>query len=492
MKPEKFSDERGIAMVVALFLMLAMSVLGTSLMFVSQTETQSTQNYRLMSQARYGAESGIHKTANYLLNTYVPPASAGTDLLSSYNTAVSPVTYLGQAVVLSSTSADSNYPVADVKTAFSTASQGSLNVNDATVTFTSTASLRSMRQISDKFSGQPVTIQTWEITSNARIAGAKSAEVEVSALVERQTSPIYSYAAFATYNGCAALSFAGGATTNSYDSTAALVGGMPVTSSSGGNVGTNGNLTEVGNPTVISGSLSTPRSGVGACTANNVTAQTISGNATVSQGLTQLSQEIQYPTPAAPDPMPPTGTVNFTQNGGCPGGVSHCAASTNGATITPPSAATVVSIGDLVINGNAQLHLGAGIYHVNSFSMQGNSKIIVDSGPVVIKVAGVGVATPITITGQGISNTSYNPSNLEFIYGGTGEVKLAGGDQTSALFYAPQATGSFSGGADLYGAVVVKQMTATGGASIHYDRRLTNSAMTAGSYMMSAFTWKNY
>ena len=46
--------------------------------------------------------------------------------------------------------------------------------------------------------------------------------------------------------------------------------------------------------------------------------------------------------------------------------------------------------------------------------------------------------------------------------------------------------------ADLYGSIVVKQMTATGGASIHYDRRLAKSALTAGNYMMSAFTWKNY
>ncbi len=51
------------------------------------------------------------------------------------------------------------------------------------------------------------------------------------------------YAAFATYDGCAALSFAGGATTNSYDSTHAA--GRAVRRSLdnyGGNVGTNGNL----------------------------------------------------------------------------------------------------------------------------------------------------------------------------------------------------------------------------------------------------------
>ena len=45
--------ERGIAIVLALFLMSAMSLLAASLMFLSQTETYASMNYRMMSQARY-------------------------------------------------------------------------------------------------------------------------------------------------------------------------------------------------------------------------------------------------------------------------------------------------------------------------------------------------------------------------------------------------------------------------------------------------------
>src|SRR5262249_62153497 len=78
------SNERGIAMILALFLVLAASVLGSSLIFVTQTETLSSMNYRLMSQARYGAESGVHSAANYLLNTYVAPGAAG-DPLGNFN-----------------------------------------------------------------------------------------------------------------------------------------------------------------------------------------------------------------------------------------------------------------------------------------------------------------------------------------------------------------------------------------------------------------------
>ena len=53
-------------------------------------------------------------------------------------------------------------------------------------------------------------------------------------------------------------------------------------------------------------------------------------------------------------------------------------------------------------------------------------------------------------------------------------------------------TGAFSGGSDFYGAVILKQLTAAGGASIHYDLNLKKTAFTEGNPMMSAFTWKSF
>jgi hypothetical protein len=191
--------------------------------------------------------------------------------------------------------------------------------------------------------------------------------------------------------------------------------------------------------------------------------------------------------------MPPTTNAGFTQNGGCPSGVSGCTASANGATLTPSSVGGTIVMGDLTTNGSSVLHLSAGTYIVNSVTMNGNSQIVVDSGPVIFQVAGVGQSTPITITGQGLVNPSFQPTNLQFMYAGTGEVKLAGGDNTSALFYAPNAVGSImSGGADLYGAIVVATLTETGGAALHYDRHLNTTAVTAGSYTLTGFTWKSY
>src|SRR5262249_9107698 len=63
-RPMNLHKERGIALVLALFLMSALSVVGASLMFLSQSETYASMNYRMMSQARYAAEAGVQKAAN--------------------------------------------------------------------------------------------------------------------------------------------------------------------------------------------------------------------------------------------------------------------------------------------------------------------------------------------------------------------------------------------------------------------------------------------
>src|SRR5215471_14871126 len=88
------SKENGIAMVLAMFMVLVISTLGVSLMFTSQTETWSSQNYKMMSQARYAAESGIQSAANYLMFSYTPPVIGGVnDPLAAYKYQfVTPVT----------------------------------------------------------------------------------------------------------------------------------------------------------------------------------------------------------------------------------------------------------------------------------------------------------------------------------------------------------------------------------------------------------------
>lgn len=498
-------NEQGFAMIVALFMVLALSVLASSMMFVSRTETVSSHSYRLMSQARYAAESGLQSSANYLINTYAPPTApgVGVDPINAYTTTTSPVTWGNAPVVLSSNPNLSNYPVAAVKTAFAAASKGTLDVKDGKADYTTTATLMSMRQFFDEISLQWETVQTWQLTGVGAFNNISDpAQVEVTTVLETQPTPVYAFAAFATYNGCAALNFFGGATTDSYSSSqftaakAAGYTGRPVVTTGangGGNVGTNGNLDGNGNPTVINGTMSTPRKGVGSCSANAVTAATLSGKNIVAGGLITLSQPIKFPTPDPINPLPPTGTQQIKSNGACPASVPYCTVTANGKKITAP-ANTTVTLADLDVSAGAELTLTAGTYVVNSFTMNGNASLKIDNtnGPVVIKVAGVGIATPIVINGNGISNPSYVPSNLRFIYGGTGEIKLNGGDETSAVFYAPNASATINGNADIYGALVIHDLKESGGAVIHYDRDLAANTMTAGNPSLSAFSWSSY
>jgi len=477
------SDEQGIALVMALLMVLAVSVVTGSLVMVARSEALSSTSYTSMSQVRYGAESGVHAAANYFLNNYAAPATP----FAGFNINVSPVTWNGQPVVLSSDPAvASNYSDAAVVNAFVANSVGNLNVNGAPVAYSARARLMAMSTVTDYFTQQPVTIQTWEITGLGRIVGSGQSLVEVEATVERRPAPVFQYAAFATHNGCNAMSFAGGADTHSYDS-GNLGAGIADT---GGNVGTNGNLDGNGATTTINGTLSTPKSGVGNCTAANVTAATISGFATVEEGLVQLPQPITLPTP--PNITPPTSNITFN-SGGCPAGAPFCTASAGGSTISPPTASTVIQMGNVNLNGSAVVHMKAGIYELNSLTLNGSSKIIVDTGPVIIKIKGQGVTTPLDLSGGGVSNPSLDPSKLQFVYAGTGNVKITGGTDTAALVYAPNASGSFSGAStNFYGAVVTKYVTSMGGFSLFYDRRLQNSVMTAGPPMMTAFTWKTF
>jgi hypothetical protein len=476
--------------VIVMFMVMTMSLLGASLVFVSRTETLSSLNYQTVTQSRYAAEAGIAAATNYFLNDYATPTAGGADPIAAYDITQSPVRLLGnnQPVVLSSDPAQSNYPVQAIVDDFADKSEDELTAGHGKTVYSATATLLAMRQMTDSYTGDLITLQTWRIEGKGAADGAAAASVEVSAVLEVNDKAVFSYAAFATANGCGSLSFAGGAHTDSYDSTIANSWNSPTPS--GGDVGTNGNLSDNGNA-YIDGTLYTPRSGVGNCSGGNITAAT--AGATISGGVTQLSQPVTFPTPPPPDPLPPTSNDMFSKTSGC-GSAAFCTNNAGvGVTIHPTDASTVVTLGNVSVTGGALLHLSAGIYVVNSLSMIGNSTIVVDGpGPIVFKVAGVNQTTAIDFTGGTISNTSFDPAAMQFLYGGTGNVKLTGGADTSGLVVAPNASVSISGGGDFYGAVIAGTVTGTGGAAIHYDRSLQRRFMTEGNPVLHQFTWKNY
>ena len=487
-------------MVLSLLFMLLLSALGTAMLVLSRSETISSVNYRMMSQARFGAESGVHKAAHFLLNSYTKPTATGSDLLSNYDTTQSPVRYSGQPVVLSSlTGVAANYPVSAVQTAFAAASQGSLQVGDATVLYTASATLLSMRSVIPYASNIPVTLQTWRLTARGNIQGARAAQVEVSAVIERRAVPTYTYGLFAVDRNCNAIEFTGSTITDMYDSSAITwISGLPQATPSGGHVGTNGNLT-VGGATTVRGSLSTPRTGVGDCSAGAVTAYDYQGNATITGGIIKLPQEVVFSDPDLLSPAPPTTEVNLNGSSTCSEvPITNLTGSCEITTVSGVTAITLTPSGEMIlpnmhVTSGAPLRLNGGVYNINSLQLTGNARVIVNpgTGSVILNVRGTGYTEPVDGESGQFINSSFNPANLRIIYAGTGTLKLTGGATNAASVYAPKAYVKVSGGSQYYGAIIGRWIFFGGGSKLHRDKKLEDF-FSVGPQMMSVFTWKEY
>src|SRR5712664_2822365 len=397
----KRSNQKGVALIFALIFILVLSVTAAALMFLSQSETWSSMNYRLMTQSRYGAEGGLHAAANYLMNNYTLPGGAG-DPLIAYNMNVSPVTLLagGAPIALGPTmnGISANYPIPTVPLAFNTASQGYLTGGNNTVNYSVSAELLAMRQVFLCGTAQRLTSQLWKLTSHGDINAARKAEVEVSALLEKHVTQCYNYAGFATGSGCGSISFNGGGTIDSYNSSAlsaagAVSGGVPVTQNYYGNLGSNGNV-NAASGTTINGTFSSPDTGVGACgggagvdaLSGNTTAVTGCSTATTcvpAPGLVKLPQTVTLVTPQIPSTVP--SPANNLGNGDAPLKLMPCSGTCPAPGITGANngnygdiqvsggASNIVTFVPAIVSVNGVSTCVPGTYFVNSISLAGNA-----------------------------------------------------------------------------------------------------------------------
>jgi type IV pilus assembly PilX-like protein len=493
----KRKNERGSALVFSLILVLVLSVMAASLMFLARSETWSGMNYRMMTQARYGAEAGVNAASNFLMSpNYVPPAAGPGGLFVGYDTTKYPLTdAAGNWVYLSTlNSQPANYPNAQMQTAFANNVNGSLQAGSTTVNYTASAQLMSMVSITPFGTTTPMTIQTWQITAHGDIASVRNAEAEVATTLERYISPAFSYAAFADNNGCGALSFNGNGVTNSYDSAALTpnggtivpgIGGSNIPFNSfGGDVGTNGNDNNSGGNVVINGTLSVPNPTFGVCSAGNVTGLSGGNLGQITGGMVQLPSAVSFLTPTIN--APPAGSTDVTKT----------------ATLGPGSATCLsspCSYGNINLASSNVVTLTPGVYNINSISTTGNAQITIapdpithQYGPVILNVAGNNNSTPIDIEGNAINNPTYDPSMFQMLYAGTGTIKIAGNGASAAVVYAPNATVDFKGNGQFFGAVIANQIADVGNGSIHYDMRLKKRMFTVGNYALQSFTWNKY
>src|SRR5438132_5692856 len=174
-REERVKRNRGIALIVALLTLLVLSTLGTSLLFITETEIRTSYNFKLLTQARYAAEAGTQSTLNWLVYSYNPPASFPT---GQWDLNASPVTYNGATVVLSAmTGQTRTYPVSSVQDTFKNALQEQPVGGDATLTYSVTATLQSVRLITPIGSGTQKPLMKWLIRSQGSVGGSQ-AQVE--------------------------------------------------------------------------------------------------------------------------------------------------------------------------------------------------------------------------------------------------------------------------------------------------------------------------
>lgn len=465
-------QERGVALILALLAILILSVLAASIIFLTQTQTWRTIDYRLTSQSRYAAEAGVQRTANWLANHYPLPTNFAPYDMTKY-----PVLYNGKAVVLSAMSGVSaNYPDSAVSGAYSAALNGQAMPGLANVSFSTYATLLRMSPGAGVgwLPGASVA-QTWQITSQGNITGVASAQVQLVATYDRFLPPIFASAVAADSSVCGTITISNGFV----DSWNSAQGTYATTHQNfGGDIATNGNVTLSGFSTQINGSiLDSSNVNVGNCP-DGITNYVWEG--TPWNGLQLLSQPLAYVAPVPPSPM----------------------TSTTPESVTIPVTAPPGSYGN--VTASTTVHLTAGTYYVNSLTLTGAS-IILDSTPVVINLGGQGVAAGGTLFSSDSSTTFSTggiPANFQIVTAcclasgaqmpSPAVITINSSSPVYAVVYAPNALVHITGSVHFLGAVIAQAAILDSWGGTSYDQALRKSLLQVGNFAAVNYSWSKF
>lgn len=312
-------------------------------------------------------------------------------------------------------------------------------------------------------------------TITAMGVASTGARKVVQAEVGLPPNPPFPYGLFATGNTCNAVTFSGNAFTDSFNS---ANGGTyaGTKTASGGDVGSFGGMTLSGNASIegIAGvtGVAPFTASVGKCPGSGITA---SGGANFQSACAvgtpgypcpaTLPANVTFPTPPAPNPLPPTTNQTYSSS-----------------VTLPPG-----TYGNISVSGKATLTLSPGVYNINSLTASGQSNIVVSPlGQVVLNIAGQG-GTAFNFSGQSISNPSNMPSDFLINYAGTGTVSLSGQAGSYLVVNAPNAAVAVSGQGDTFGAVIGKTITYTGQGNFHFDKNSAFRPQNNQNYTMMSF-----
>ncbi|HSW38990.1 MAG TPA: pilus assembly PilX N-terminal domain-containing protein [Acidobacteriota bacterium] len=432
-KRNKIHGEQGIAMITTLIFLATLGVLATSLVFTVQNEMKTSSAYKYSRQAYYVAVAGVQDAVQWFVNSYQPHVPP-----TIYNITTLPVRMSGNDVRLAGfTGHASIYPNSTVAGDFTANfrniplignanNQGRYSVN-ATLLKHQPATFINPTT----FINYPSAIERWRINSSGRW-GAENNQLgrsEITAIIENSGNALFDRAIW----GIDSIDLGGTMRIDSYDPRRGL---WNESTNSGdlGSIGSNGTI-EVGGNAVVRGDA----------------AFGPSGSINVSSGATVTGRRIQLPSPRHFPPIPTfnVGTTNINVN------------SNSGRTINPGSYREIDVKGPLTLT--------PGVYYIDELKITGQGQLIISDNTTLF------IRSSLEMMGQGLANTSLDPSKLTVNYSGTSEVNIAGGAQAYAEVYAPNAHMRLRGTSDFFGSFVGRTVTVFGTPKIHFSEGSLNN-----------------
>ncbi len=513
--------ERGVALFVTILALLLLTAVAAGMMYLSSTETAISSNFKAEETAYFSARAGVEEVRDRMLPTsvYAAPYSIAPQIatlalppgnpaalyvlpsgvtMADVTKTTSPNPYFDDELchdltigsMTQSTSANSRctalpsgsswYPATQPASAAPVAldykwvrvtlkannsntavpvngSSGNANVvcwngiSEVTAASTSASACNSLTPIAN-----PVYLVTALAVTPS---GARRVVQQEIAQTPKGGLP---GGLFATGTGCSALNLAGNAATGSFNSATEGTPANPPSNetSSGGDVGANGNISLGGTSTNVHGKLSTDQSPtVGSCPGNGV-----SKTGSPSYGsIAGLASPYTPPVPPIPNPLPPQTSVTYKNT-----------------TLTPGSYGNVTMKGTVTLTGGTVA--SPAVYTINSLTLNGSATLQI-TGPVIINLAGQpSLATVLDMTGGGFSNSTYVPSDFVINYGGSGSMIVTGGTDAYAVINAPNAAITFRGGSNFYGEAIGNTIDDQGGTNFYWDTSLISPPPNTNSF----------
>ena len=160
----------------------------------------------------------------------------------------------------------------------------------------------------------------------------------------------------------------------------------------------------------------------------------------------------------------------------------------------PMPAVTVpggLTCSDFTVTGNTTITLAPGDYCYRNLTIQGGGALTTTgAGDVTIYLTG-------QLSAKGNSAVGYasDPAKMQFLMSPSGSAEIEDGTITGSTafygaLYGPNSTINITGNAEVFGAIIARQVNVSGSAIVHYDEHLSTSTTVPNIYQRALVSWR--